>query len=342
MVGRRLLNGGYIWDEAALYAWIASPQAFVPGNGMKFKGMPDPQMRADLIAYLAQAGQGGAPLPQGGMMNMGAVEVSDLKTLGPDHQVAAIRHCEDTYEITTADGTTEPFWEMNLRFRTDGSERGPKPDQPVIVSPSMAGYRASVVFASPQETAPLFGRRASREGIATGRNRHARHNPPPLRCRSCPVAVGVAGPAAAPPSSKSGRCGAAPAAPPGPGISRRRASAQRTHELDDLAPVRAEAGVPADLGGCHTAKVPGYVVEGHVPVEAVQRLLAERPAILGLAVPGMPMNSPGMEIEGEQGEPFDVIAFAADGRARCSWRCGRSFCLAETGIRRHGQRDDHP
>jgi hypothetical protein len=85
------------------------------------------------------------------------------------------------------------------------------------------------------------------------------------------------------------------------------------HELDDLASIRAEASVPDDLGGCHTAKVPGYVVEGHVPVAAVQRLLAERPAIIGLAVPGMPMNSPGMEIEGEKGEPFDVIAFAADG-----------------------------
>ena len=66
------------------------------------------------------------------------------------------------------------------------------------------------------------------------------------------------------------------------------------HELDDLAPIRAAAGVPDDLGGCHTAKVPGYVVEGHVPVEAVQRMLAEQPAIVGLAVPGMPMNSPGM------------------------------------------------
>ena len=55
------------------------------------------------------------------------------------------------------------------------------------------------------------------------------------------------------------------------------------------------------------------MVEGHVPVAAVQRLLAERPAILGLAVPGMPMNSPGMEIEGEKGQPFDVIAFHADG-----------------------------
>ena len=85
------------------------------------------------------------------------------------------------------------------------------------------------------------------------------------------------------------------------------------NELDDLVPIRAEAGVPDDLGGCHTAKVAGYVVEGHVPVAAVQRMLAERPDIIGLAVPGMPMNSPGMEIEGEKGKPFDVIAFAADG-----------------------------
>jgi hypothetical protein len=85
------------------------------------------------------------------------------------------------------------------------------------------------------------------------------------------------------------------------------------HELDDLADVRTAAGVPADLGGCHTAKVEGYVVEGHVPVAAVQRLLAERPAILGLAVPGMPLGSPGMEIEGEPAEPYDVVAFAAGG-----------------------------
>src|SRR6476659_6095664 len=85
------------------------------------------------------------------------------------------------------------------------------------------------------------------------------------------------------------------------------------HELDDLVPIRAAAGVPDDLGGCHTAKVAGYVVEGHVPVAAVQRMLAERPDIIGLAVPGMPMNAPGMEIEGEKGKPFDVIAVAANG-----------------------------
>ena len=85
------------------------------------------------------------------------------------------------------------------------------------------------------------------------------------------------------------------------------------HEVDDVAAIRAAAGVPADLGGCHTTKVAGYVLEGHVPVAAVQRLLAERPTILGLAVPGMPLGSPGMEVEGEKAEPYDVVAFAADG-----------------------------
>ncbi len=85
------------------------------------------------------------------------------------------------------------------------------------------------------------------------------------------------------------------------------------HEVDDVAEARAAAGVPPDLGGCHTAKVEGYVIEGHVPVDAVQRLLAERPSVKGLSVPGMPVGSPGMEIEGAPADPFEVIAFAADG-----------------------------
>lgn len=86
-----------------------------------------------------------------------------------------------------------------------------------------------------------------------------------------------------------------------------------THEVDDAAAIGAAAGVPADLSGCHTAKVGGYVIEGHVPATAVQRLLAERPRVIGLSVPGMPLGSPGMAVEGEPADPFDVIAFAADG-----------------------------
>jgi hypothetical protein len=86
------------------------------------------------------------------------------------------------------------------------------------------------------------------------------------------------------------------------------------HELDDVDPIRVELGVPKELTGCHTARVGRYVVEGHVPVEPVQRFLTEQPDWLGLAVPGMPLGSPGMEVEGTQGDPYDVIAFGADGR----------------------------
>jgi hypothetical protein len=69
------------------------------------------------------------------------------------------------------------------------------------------------------------------------------------------------------------------------------------------------------LQSCHTAIVNGYVIEGHVPVDAIDRLLAEQPDIAGLAVPGMPTGSPGMEVAGAAPEPFDVFAFDASGNA---------------------------
>ena len=68
---------------------------------------------------------------------------------------------------------------------------------------------------------------------------------------------------------------------------------------DDLAPIKQRAGVPSAMSACHTALVDGYVVEGHVPAQAIRKLLQERPNTLGLAVPGMPANSPGMgEMDG--------------------------------------------
>jgi len=75
--------------------------------------------------------------------------------------------------------------------------------------------------------------------------------------------------------------------------------------------VKAEYQVPAELQSCHTAIVDGYIIEGHVPVAEIERLLAERPDILGLAVPGMPVGSPGME--GSPAEAFEVIAFDRNG-----------------------------
>ena len=87
-----------------------------------------------------------------------------------------------------------------------------------------------------------------------------------------------------------------------------------TTYLIDVTPKKDALGVPAALRSCHTAEVGGYVVEGHVPADILKRFLAERPADRGLAAPGMPGGSPGMETVAKA--PFDVIAFAANGTTR--------------------------
>lgn len=80
-----------------------------------------------------------------------------------------------------------------------------------------------------------------------------------------------------------------------------------------LRAVGAGAGVTDERSSCHTAKVGGYVIESHVPAADIHRLLKEKPAVAGIAVPGMPMGSPGME-QGGTNEPYDVIAFTKDGK----------------------------
>jgi len=70
--------------------------------------------------------------------------------------------------------------------------------------------------------------------------------------------------------------------------------------------------VPAKLRSCHTALIDGYIIEGHVPADLIEKLLKERPAVLGLAVPGMPVGSPGME--GGKPERYDVLTFDKDGK----------------------------
>ena len=79
-------------------------------------------------------------------------------------------------------------------------------------------------------------------------------------------------------------------------------------------PFKVRLGVPRDLASCHTAQVGGYVVEGHVPAGAIKRLLAEKPEGTGLAVPGMPAGSPGMEVEGMEPDTYDVMLFRPAGR----------------------------
>jgi hypothetical protein len=82
-------------------------------------------------------------------------------------------------------------------------------------------------------------------------------------------------------------------------------------DLPNVTPIRQRAGVPQHLGSCHTTLVGDYVVEGHVPADVIRRMLREKPDIAGIAVPGMPMGSPGME--GPFSERYDIIAFRKDG-----------------------------
>ena len=80
-----------------------------------------------------------------------------------------------------------------------------------------------------------------------------------------------------------------------------------------LVSIGRQAGVTDDLASCHTAKVGNYIVEGHVPAADIQRMLKEKPPIAGIAVPGMPMGSPGME-QGGRKDAYNVIAFTKDGK----------------------------
>ena len=87
----------------------------------------------------------------------------------------------------------------------------------------------------------------------------------------------------------------------------------QVEDVQDLTAVKDRYDVPLELQSCHTAIVDGYIIEGHVPVAEIERLMTERPDIAGLAVPGMPVGSPGMEVEGVDPQPYEVIAFDESG-----------------------------
>lgn len=88
-----------------------------------------------------------------------------------------------------------------------------------------------------------------------------------------------------------------------------------TNDVQDTAPMRQKAGMPEKFASCHTATLAGYVLEGHVPAKEIRRLLREKPKALGLAVPGMPVGSPGMEI-GSSRDAFDVMLVSPSGGSR--------------------------
>jgi hypothetical protein len=87
----------------------------------------------------------------------------------------------------------------------------------------------------------------------------------------------------------------------------------RTVDVDDIDKVKRTYGVPPSAASCHTALVDNFIVEGHVPADAVSRMLREKPNIAGLAVPGMPIGSPGMEMPGAPKDPYAIVAFDKNG-----------------------------
>lgn len=87
----------------------------------------------------------------------------------------------------------------------------------------------------------------------------------------------------------------------------------KTEMVDDVSPVKKKFQIPAHMQSCHTAVVDGYLIEGHVPAMAIKKMLSQKPAIRGLAVPGMPIGSPGME-QGNYKEAYDVMSFTKQGK----------------------------
>jgi cytochrome c len=140
-----LKRSGIVWNERTLDAWLANPERNVPGNYMLFRGISDERTRADLAAFLRAAAEGGeSRAPR-------SPASPDLKQAPPAALVTALRHCGDTYFVTNGEGNTVPYWEFNLRFKTDSSSSGPAPRKPVLVGQGMQGDRAQVVFSKPEE-----------------------------------------------------------------------------------------------------------------------------------------------------------------------------------------------
>lgn len=146
----------FAWNDQTLFAWVADPQVMVPGTYMTFRGIDQDQPRADIVAFLkiAMAPGGGMRIVREGLIPAPYVHGQQPEPLAspPDKaRVTAVRHCGDSYFITTADGTTLPFWEMNVRLKLDTRATGPTPGQPVVMRAGMQGDRVSVIFSSVEE-----------------------------------------------------------------------------------------------------------------------------------------------------------------------------------------------
>lgn len=155
----------FVWDEVSLYAWLADPNAFVPGTYMTFRGIRDDKQRDDLIAFLklAMAPNGAKSVVAQRLIPADEArgQASEpLENAGPEARVTAVRHCHNTFFVRTADGKERPFWERNLRLKIDSGPTGPK-GKPVLLPAGMQGDRASVVFSNVKEIDQMIQEKCS-------------------------------------------------------------------------------------------------------------------------------------------------------------------------------------
>lgn len=148
-----LRNAGFPWDEGTLDAWLTEPAEMLPGTYMDIPGMPDAQARTDLIAFLrlATAPGGVERVVADGLISAAWVRGVAPQPVGdapPEVRVTAMRHCGDSFFITTADGAETPYWEKNVRMKIDSTETGPPAGVPVLIESGRMGDRTYVIFRS--------------------------------------------------------------------------------------------------------------------------------------------------------------------------------------------------
>ena len=153
---KRLKSADFMWNADTLSAWVTDPKAMVPGTYMTFRGVKNDQQRADIIAFLelAMAPGGDRRVVEQGLVPAAYAHGQQPHPLGspPDKaRVTAIRHCGDSFFITTGDSTTTPYWEMNVRLRLETGATSPTPGRPVVLGAGMLGDRVSVFFSSIEE-----------------------------------------------------------------------------------------------------------------------------------------------------------------------------------------------
>jgi cytochrome c len=153
---KALTAQAFLWDETTLNAWLANPAEFVAGNQMTFRGIADEKTRQDLISFLRLAmAPGGAKAVVAQRLVSESLArgqtPEDLSKAGPTQQVTAVRYCQNSYFVTTADEQEHSFWALNLRLKVDSSALGPKGGKPVLTGSGMQGDRASLVFSDPAQ-----------------------------------------------------------------------------------------------------------------------------------------------------------------------------------------------